>query len=157
MFAQAPQLPLKKIAQSVLKLSDFYIEQPDSATPWREEYCQIAYRYYYLPLNFLRVQKTIERGQQVGFFEDLNHFIDWGSGPGTASFAIAKNEYIKNQVQSQLLFDHSEIVLKHFSDLHSQLINAKKSDELNLKNIQRGNTLYLYYFIASNDILWLVS
>ena len=33
----------KKIAQSAMQLSDFYIENPTAPTPWEKSWCQIAY------------------------------------------------------------------------------------------------------------------
>lgn len=134
MFADQPSHPIQRVAQSILRLSDFYIAQPAAATPWNDDYCQVAYRNYYLPLNQMRCAQVIERGQQVGFFEGLSHFIDWGCGPGTASLALAAHQDIRTHIKTQTLFDHSATVLKVFSDLHAQLVNVKKVDQLKLKN-----------------------
>lgn len=131
MFLEPPQHSLKEIAAAVLKLSDYYIENPEAQTPWHENFCQLAYRYYYLPLNFIRANLVIERGDLASFFEDLEHFIDWGAGPGTLSLAFAGSA-LKKQIKSQLLFDISGTVLKVFSDLHQQLINPKSQTQLNL-------------------------
>ena len=46
----------KKIAQSILRLSDFYTQDTKGrqrATPWPEDWCQIAYLSYYNFLNHL--------------------------------------------------------------------------------------------------------
>jgi ribosomal protein RSM22 (predicted rRNA methylase) len=134
MFQNTPSEKLKTIADAVLQLSDYYIKNPEAETPWNQKYCQIAYRHYYLPLNFIRCQKVIERGLQVGFFENLSHFIDWGAGPGTASLALAQSDLLKPQIQKQILFDLSKSTLNAFSDLHTDLINKDYFDYLDLKN-----------------------
>ena len=121
------------ISDAVLRLSDFYIKNPTFETPWNQKFCQIAYRHYYLPLNYLRCEKVIERGEQVGFFDGLTHFIDWGAGPGTASLALAQNDKIKPQIKKQILFDLSKNTLSSFSDLHTPLINKEYFDHLDLK------------------------
>lgn len=152
MFADQPSHPISKVAQSVLRLSDFYIAQPSAATPWNEEYCQIAYRNYYLPLNQMRCAQVIERGQQVGFFEGLSHFIDWGSGPGTASLALAANPQIRPQIKTQTLFDHSPTVLKNFGDLHTRLVNVKKVDQLRLKGLPHPEQTLLTFSYSLTEL-----
>jgi hypothetical protein len=42
MFPELPSEKIKDIAESVLKLSDFYIQNPEAETPWREIFCQTA-------------------------------------------------------------------------------------------------------------------
>lgn len=152
MFADQPSHPASRVAQCVLRLSDFYIAQPSAATPWNEEYCQIAYRNYYLPLNQLRCAGVVQRGEQVGFFEGLHHFVDWGCGPGTASLALAAHEKIRGQIKSQTLFDHSPTVLKSFGDLHTQLVNVKKTDQLKLKNTPEGQNSLLVFSYSLTEL-----
>lgn len=133
MFPDSPNEKLQLIADSVLMLSDYYIKNPQAETPWQQKYCQIAYRHYYLPLNYIRCEKVIERGLQVDFFENLTHFIDWGAGPGTASLALAKSEQLKTQIKKQVLFDLSKSTLNSFSDLHTDLVNKDYFDFLDLQ------------------------
>ncbi len=131
MFQTTPPPGLQSIANAVLKLSDFYIKNPDAETPWTEEFCQLAYRYYYLPLNYLRCRQVVARGQKVDFFQNLTHFIDWGSGPGTASFAL--NDVLKDQIRKQILVDRSKVVFNEFSDEQRSLKNLEVSTELKLQ------------------------
>lgn len=154
MFPENPSEKLQTIADSVLQLSDFYITQPEGETPWDKNFCQIAYRNYYLPLNFTRCAKVIERAQQVGFFEDLSHFIDWGCGPGTASLALAASD-LKNQIKEQVLFDHSSTVLKVFSDLHGRLVKPSTHTNLDLKrssNKDRTCLVFSYSFTELTEL-----
>jgi hypothetical protein len=86
--AQWPQATEKRIAESVLFLSNYFIDHPSQETPWDDQRTLIAYLNYYLPLNFLRVLRVLQMGQQVGFFADTTRIIDYGSGPGTAALAV---------------------------------------------------------------------
>lgn len=78
----------KKMAESVKKLSDYFIENPDGATPWQESWAQIAYLVYFLPLNHARVQAVVREGLRRNFFKDLTMALDFGAGFGTASLAL---------------------------------------------------------------------
>lgn len=77
-----------ELAASVQKLSDYFIAHPDGHTPWEEKWAQQAYLAYYLPLNELRARQVVREGEAVGFFQGLERVIDYGAGPGTASFAL---------------------------------------------------------------------
>lgn len=133
MFQNEPSVPLKKIAESVLKLSDFYIDRPDGTTPWDKDFCQIAYRYYFLPLNFLRCRRVVEKGEQVGFFQGLTHFIDWGCGPGTASLALSNSNELRPTIRKQILIDQSPVPLSSFQDLQGSLILPERTADISLK------------------------
>lgn len=128
-----PTQNLKVLAEHILKLSDFFIDRPQDQTPWTENYCKLAYRHYYLPLNYLRNELVIKRGEHVGFFNGLETTIDWGSGPGTASLALATNKNLK--IKNQFLIEKSNAALLAFKDLLPQLKNPHTTTELNLKKI----------------------
>jgi ribosomal protein RSM22 (predicted rRNA methylase) len=123
---QKPQVSLKALSQAILRLSDHYINHPEAATPWHEEYCQLAYRHYFLPLNLIRVRHVLKRADELNFFTNLEHFVDWGCGPGTASLALAQNKNALKNLKNQTLFDISSEVLKVFSDLHFELKGLQK-------------------------------
>lgn len=87
------QLTLKdsrKLADAVKKLSDYFIENPEGATPWNQPWAQIAYLCYFLPLNHARVQAVVKEAQDRGFFAGLDEALDFGCGPGTASLAMTE-------------------------------------------------------------------
>lgn len=76
----------EKIAQAVLKMSDFYINNPEAETPWNEKWCQISQISYYLPLNTLRtlaIRKELERFPH--FLSSARQIIDFGWGLGAGS------------------------------------------------------------------------
>lgn len=147
MFPAAPTEKLTIIADAILKLSDFYIKNPSAETPWHQKFCQLAYRHYYLPLNYLRCAQVIERGLEVQFFAGLTHFIDWGAGPGTASLALANSE-LQPQIKKQILFDLKKTTLNSFADLHDNLINKDYFDFLDLQSTQpnKQNTCLVFSY-----------
>lgn len=140
-----PKIDLKVLSQHVLRLSDFFIDQPDSQTPWQENYCQLAYRHYYLPLNYLRNDLVMRRGEQVGFFVGLNQTVDWGSGPGTASLALAKLPGLKKQI----LIEKSQTAIKTFVDLQTHLVRPTATTELKLKDLDLNYAQALLTFSYS--------
>lgn len=133
--SQNQKTNLKVLAEQVLKLSDFFIAHPNEQTPWSENFCKQAYRYYYLPLNYLRCELVIQRGIQVGFFKNIETSLDWGAGPGTASFALAKNLELHQQFKNQILIEKSTEAIKSFQDLHIHLKNPHITSELSFKKI----------------------
>ncbi|MES3037116.1 MAG: small ribosomal subunit Rsm22 family protein [Bdellovibrionota bacterium] len=81
----------RKVADSILRLSDFYIEDQKNttpSTPWKENWAIEAYSAYFLPLNLQRARRVVEKGLEVGFFEGLEKFVDFGCGPATVSSVL---------------------------------------------------------------------
>ncbi|HEY1079376.1 MAG TPA: small ribosomal subunit Rsm22 family protein [Bdellovibrio sp.] len=85
----------KALAKCVLALSDFFIHQPDDATPWNESWAQVAYLSYFLPLNLTRLKGIIEEADKRSFFAGLEDVIDFGAGLATASLALAEKHNFK--------------------------------------------------------------
>jgi hypothetical protein len=98
----------KSLAEDVLQLSDYYIHNPDSPTPWEKEWAQRASLVYYWPLNTLRLQRIKSELMGQNFFVGLNHFIDYGAGAATASW-VFKDLFVK-----QHLLERSSIPQKWF-------------------------------------------
>lgn len=78
------------LADSILRLSDWYIKNPVTQTPWRENWAQEAYMYYYGPLNYVRNLRVAKEAKTQNFFAGLDHFIDYGAGLGAASLAFTE-------------------------------------------------------------------
>lgn len=87
----------KKIADAVLRMSDFYIANPSVPTPWKEKWCQIAQLGYYLPLNYLRSLRVTHEAQSRNFPLAGQTLIDFGSGLGAGSLPWI--EIFRNPVQ----------------------------------------------------------
>lgn len=85
----------KALAKCVQALSDYFIHKPDDPTPWHENWAQVAYLCYYLPLNATRLQRIADEADQRGFFNNLDHVIDFGAGLATASLVLAEKHPLK--------------------------------------------------------------
>jgi hypothetical protein len=76
----------RKIADAVIRMSDFYIAHPEAPTPWKEKWCQIAQLSYFLPLNLLRAQSVFLEAQEREFPLAQGELLDFGSGLGAGSW-----------------------------------------------------------------------
>ena len=79
--------PTPLIAKSVADLSTFYIENPNTNTPYEKPWAQIASIAYYLPLNTLRAIAVLQHAVHLGFMHGVKTVCDVGSGLGAISFA----------------------------------------------------------------------
>ncbi|MBX3018708.1 MAG: hypothetical protein KF767_12515 [Bdellovibrionaceae bacterium] len=77
----------RALASDILKMSDFYANEPEGMTPWFEPWCQRAQLAYFLPLNVLRLRRVIREGLRVGFFNGIRSSVDFGAGLGALDFA----------------------------------------------------------------------
>lgn len=78
----------RKIAECVLRHSDYYITNPQAPTPWDETWAQIAQIAYFLPLNYLRFAAVTAEALRKNFFQGLEHFFDFGSGLGVTALNL---------------------------------------------------------------------
>ena len=81
----------RKIAECVLKTSDFYIQNPEESTPWKETWCQIAQVGYFFPLNYLRNQAVLDEAVDVGFPIHPESLLDFGAGLGAGSMPYLRH------------------------------------------------------------------
>lgn len=84
----------RELSAQALMLSDFYIENPKSQTPWDKPWAQNAYLTYFHPLNYLRAKRVFDHGDKLGFFNGLQHIVDFGSGLGAGSLPILEKKNI---------------------------------------------------------------
>lgn len=78
---------LKTLAPAVIQLSDLYNSRQIPESLWQKPIWMAAYLIYFFPLNYLRAVRSIKLAQQMGFFRDITHWLELGSGCGTAFFA----------------------------------------------------------------------
>lgn len=83
----------KKIAAAIQWQSDFYIQNPNRATPWREKNAQIAQWAYYLPLNFLRNLSVITELKKRVPLSTFSGAFDYGAGLGAGSWALRESGF----------------------------------------------------------------
>ncbi len=125
----------KKTADSILQLSDFYINTPDGKTPWEDKNTILGYLFYYLPLNFLRSKAVF---QQLNRLNILNadslarlsekapiEIDELGSGFGSCSLAffLENPEAIKH-ISRVTYFEVSDVP----SRWHQNLFNETFKD-----------------------------
>lgn len=80
----------KKLAQDVLRMSDFYKEQPGAPTPWDQDWCVRAQLVYFLPLNYIRARSVFQEVQKLGFFQNIQSALDVGSGLGPVAQSFSE-------------------------------------------------------------------
>jgi hypothetical protein len=78
----------KKIAAAIQWQSDYYINNPNQPTPWKDGRAQIAQWAYYLPLNFLRNLATINELKRTVPLDAFSGAFDYGAGLGASSWAL---------------------------------------------------------------------
>ena len=101
----------KKIADDILRLSDFYIQNPKAVTPWDQPWAQKALLCYYWPLNTLRFQSVYDELQQSDYFSGIDQFIDFGAGPATAASILHEKK------QNVLAVETSSVPQKWFPEI----------------------------------------
>lgn len=107
----------KKIADAILKMSDFYIAHPEAPTPWKEVWCQIAQLAYFLPLNSLRAQAVFAEAQARNFPLSEMELLDFGSGLGAGSWPWINN------FQGSLVFAEKSPEAQR---LHQRILDSQK-------------------------------
>ncbi|MEY4615851.1 MAG: hypothetical protein RJB66_811 [Pseudomonadota bacterium] len=90
----------KILAQSIKKMADFYIEQPEGSTPWNELWCQQAQLAYYFPLNFIRNLRVFEELHRLQFFTQPLHWNEFGVGLGPSLEAFHHSINTHNSILS---------------------------------------------------------
>lgn len=133
----------RKLTQAILKLSDYYISSPESISPLKENWAQAAYLAYYFPLNFVRNLAVVNEGVRVGFFNDLNTLIDFGSGLGSAALALQEKVSFKELTCD----DHSEEALELNRALHGERASAVRWGQAKISNA--GTRLGVFSYVLT--------
>lgn len=138
----------KKLAEAVKKLSDFFIQQPEGATPWKESWAQVAYLVYFLPLNHARVQAVVTEAARQNFFQNLEELVDFGAGFGTASLAL------RAHFQKFTLVERAKDICSRFDFLDSS--KSQWFDKIpGLETPQKTLGVFSYSLTELEDIpLW---
>lgn len=127
----------KKIADAILRMSDFYISTPSIPTPWSEKWCQIAQLCYFLPLNYLRSLRVAHEAQLQNFPIAGQTLVDFGSGLGAGSLPWSQ----KFQTPIQIMETSSEAQRLHQKILEylgePSAVRAKDSELRHPKNTSK--------------------
>ncbi len=140
----------KRIAESVQKMSDFYLANPDGQTPWKETWCQIAQVAYYLPLNFVRSQSVFLEAQARNFPMKNAEFLDFGSGLGAGSLAWLQD------IRGELFFvERSSEAQKIHQQILSRFAPSVKAHWISEKEIrtQKNRTALFSYSLTELERL----
>lgn len=115
----------KDLANAILKSSDFYIEK-QGVSPWKSpEFCA-SYLAHFLPMNVIRLQKGLQRLENLGHKGLLlsTPIYDYGCGP--FSFLLSFLLYFKQLPLKYDYYDLSPEALK---------VGLKILKNLNFKNL----------------------
>jgi ribosomal protein RSM22 (predicted rRNA methylase) len=141
------------LSKSILETSAFFI-QKKGASPWKNPGFQAAYIAHFLPMNIIRWLKVFDRIESQGF-EELDSFLDFGSGPLTFKLAYYlkyqefKPEYNFIELESIPIKIGSEIfksIAKQLGDIKNENLSPSIKS-LNLGDIspKKQSTLVLSY------------
>lgn len=106
-----------KLAAAVQRMSDFYIENPESQTPWHEDWAQVAQIVYYLPLNFLRNQRVLEILKPMDFFSQVESLYEFGAGLSPSWLALKQAGL---NLRETHFSERSIEAIKIFGKLHTE-------------------------------------
>jgi hypothetical protein len=84
----------EKLAKDVVRLSDFYLNNKGSTTPWKQAGALQAYAVYFLPLNTLRLQAAWHEVQRFIAAENIEEIWDFGSGLGATHWMLEEQEWL---------------------------------------------------------------
>lgn len=137
------------LAKAVQSLSDFYIAHPRGVTPWERSFAVAATLGYYMPLNATRLVAAAREPLERGFFRGLDHLVDFGSGPGTASLALTS---IGLSFQEISLVDRSPEALKWASFLLSGNIGLSQSDVFPKLQVPERSLFVASYSLTETEL-----
>lgn len=118
----------KTLAKSVMQLSDFFIQNPEGTTPWKDRWAQIAYAIYFLPLNSVRLQKLFQEATQSGFFKGIEDVYDFGAGLATASMNLELHQKFNFTLIEQAI-EPEKIIAENFENFKAKQWLRKITDK----------------------------
>ena len=90
---QSFQTKPSQYKNEVLQLSQIYHQRSlELPLLWKNPGHRVAYIHYFLHINLIRLVAVLDEATKLGFFSELTHLIDYGSGPGTFHFAALEHE-----------------------------------------------------------------
>ncbi len=119
-----------RLADAVMKLSNFYLENPSAQTPWDETWAQVASLVYFFPLNYSRNALVARECARLGFFEGLSQGVDDGAGMGSGvhafrDFLMSLQTGGLSEASSWLARDISQPALKLLNELSLQKVKTE--------------------------------
>lgn len=102
---------LKDLANDVIRLSDFYINQHGARTPWSDAYTWRAYCAYFLPLNVVRMQAALKEVTRFIGANQISEVWDFGSGTGATHWGLEHEEALTPRPLNCIEIDREAIRL----------------------------------------------
>lgn len=131
---------LRKIAQCILKTSDFFIDQPLGLTPWEKIETQIAYVYYFSPLNSVRMQRILFSQRELLQQLKVTSITDFGAGLASGGRTLQK------------LFPEAQLSLVEQSQIPISLLKNFRAwtgaNSQQISDIHNRNTLVCSYSLT---------
>lgn len=122
----------KSWIQSVQKLSNHYVANPDAISPWSESWAREALLSYYHPLNQARAERVAKKGDALGFFDGISHMVDLGCGSGAAALGFLFGK--PGHFEALELSDHSVEI----AEIAEKLITGSALSPNKLSRSQRS-------------------
>lgn len=120
-----------RLADCVLRLSNFYLENPSVQTPWHEPWAQVASLVYFFPLNYSRNALVAREAKRLGFFEGLSTAVDDGAGMGSAVHAFSDGvpdlQWVARDISHEALTLLNELTSNPIKTEHVTGITRTKS------------------------------
>lgn len=79
---------MANIARSVHEVSDQFVENEGSLTPWKTSAQALAYISYFMVLNYARLKDVWREVKRFGVSGQVSEIWDIGSGPGTLQWML---------------------------------------------------------------------
>ncbi len=117
------KLSWKSLAESVLHLSNHFQSEVAVQTLYKGDF-DLAYLAYFFPLNFLRLSAALEESENFQFIKASDKILDFGSGPGTAHFALLSRKITFSDYSA---FEISQTALRWHQELLEKLAFEKAS------------------------------
>lgn len=83
----------RALANQVLELSNFYLQNPGAHTPWDKPFATNAYLSYFLPLNFVRLRAAFLEVKRFLPPETVSEIWDFGAGIGTTQWVLENDTH----------------------------------------------------------------
>lgn len=126
----------RELAKVILETSDYFNQSGAHITPWSRHTTLAAYLAYFLPLGLARVQAVVSEAERLNFFQGLNKYIDWGSGPGTLSL-ILQNTFKNGQcveLSREAIELHQKLTMERKNIKWTQNITSRDIEENNVNS-----------------------
>lgn len=143
-----------RLAQSIKRMADFYIEQPFSETPWNELWCQEAQYSYYFPINYLRNIRVFQELQNYNFFDTQFSWTEFGVGLGPSLEAFFQINLPHHLLTDTQLYEYSKLAKTNCENRIQSTYNFSTHWGSGIpSNLRPGSLLVMSYALTEIEVL----